>query len=168
MEKEILVATLALSGATASVLGNLYWNFQSAKASRKLPFLQRQLELCFEASQVVSTLAVTGSFDEWETARNRFWQLYHGQLAIVEDRHVEECMVECGRLIPPVGLPTVLPVDGLGSASLKLSGAVRRLLIDAWNVQDLDSVLQRRTSIFDEVRQTFRQEYEKGLAKRTS
>jgi hypothetical protein len=114
MDKEILVVTIALTGATASVLGNLYWNFRSAKSNRKLPFLQKQLEMCFEASQVVSTLAVTAAPGEWEAARDRFWQLYHGPLAIVEDRDVEDCMVECGRLISPVGPPAALPIEGLG------------------------------------------------------
>ena len=81
----------------------LFGSYRSAKEARKQPFLQRQLEYCFQAADTVAILATTSDKKLWEQSRDRFWHLYYGAFAVVEGRDVENCMVACSRFIPPTG-----------------------------------------------------------------
>jgi hypothetical protein len=95
------------------------WQFstQQMQANRQ-PFLQKQLELCFQATETAGRLASETDPIEWEKARITFWRLYWGPLSIVEDQAVEGAMVKLGRLVPdhPVSSPE-LPMKSLGVPS---------------------------------------------------
>jgi hypothetical protein len=112
------------------------WQFtaQQSQANRQ-PFLQKQLELTFQATETASRLASETDAIAWEKARGTFWQLYWGTLSIVEDRAVESAMVELGKLIPtePVTAPK-LPMRSIEVPSYKLAHAVRDLVLASWNV----------------------------------
>lgn len=66
---------------------------------------ERQLNYYLEAAQAASTLASFNESDgkdiqpERTKARVRFWQLYYGELAVIEDRNVSEAMVQYGRCL---------------------------------------------------------------------
>ena len=161
------VAVAAILGATVTAAGGLYWNFRSAKSNRKLPFLQKQMDLCFEASQIVSVLATTDDQAKWYEARGRFWQLYYGVLAIVENPEVERCMIECGKFIPVAGAPPTLPDDNLWHASLNLGKAIRTLVLKAWevNFRELEPTIDGREGVLETFRRTYREEMQKRVAK---
>ena len=110
--------------------------FEAAK-----PFLQRQLDLCVEASDAAATLASARDADRIATALDRFWELYFGSLHIVEDtgeNSVEAKMILFGRIV------NKLPSDskdlvvlgseqrGLNDASLEIARACRRLIEQGW------------------------------------
>jgi hypothetical protein len=117
-----------------AVIGIWQFTAQQSQANRT-PFLQKQLELSFQASETASRLATETDPVEWEKARLTFWRLYWGPLSIVEDRAVESAMVELGKLVPaqPVKEPE-LPMTRLRVPSYNLAHAVRRLVLDSWNV----------------------------------
>src|SRR4051794_26434518 len=96
-----------LSVATVAV-GVWQFSVQQSQANRQ-PFLQKQLELCFQATETAGRLASETDPAEWEKARLTFWRLYWGPLSIVEDRAVEGAMVELGRHVPdkPVTSPSL-------------------------------------------------------------
>ena len=123
--------------AAAIVVGVGFWQFtiQQRQANR-LPFLQKQLELCFQATETASRLASETDAIEWEKARVTFWRLYWGPLSIVEDQAVESAMVALGRLVPekPGAAPVELPMTALGVPSYELAHAVRNLVLTSWNV----------------------------------
>jgi hypothetical protein len=112
------------------------WQFtaQQRQANRE-PFLLKQLELSFQASDIASRLATETDAVEWEKARIAFWRLYWGPLSIVEDPAVEGAMVNFGKLVPaqPVNAPK-LPMTSLGVPSYKLAHALRDLVLVSWNV----------------------------------
>src|SRR5262249_7105146 len=112
------------------------WQFtaQQSQANRT-PFLQKQLEVSFQASDTAARLATETDAAEWEKSRMAFWRLYWGTLSIVEDRAVESAMVDLGKLVPaePVKAPQ-LPMSSLGVPSYKLAHAVRDLVLNSWNV----------------------------------
>src|SRR5262245_46171795 len=105
---------LGLIGAIASFSWGVYqWRAKSTQelaqakvevnrlaASRKVeatkPFLERQLKLYTEASQVAAAIATTGDNSERSKAAKRFWELYWGELALVENQDVEAAMVALG------------------------------------------------------------------------
>ncbi len=159
-------ALLAFIGGGVAVTANLFWNFRSAKAARKVPFLQRQLELSFEASQTVAILATTTSPETWEKARERFWQLFYGPLAIIEDVAVKEKMEQCSALIPLSGLPASLPLTLLQQPSLALSHDIRKLLLKTWDIRSLVPELEGYESVAEITQRTFHEELKRQNEKR--
>jgi len=164
MDDKLTAALVALSAATIAAFANLYWNFRSATAARKQPFLLKQLEFCFETSECVALLATTSDVAKWEAARDRFWHLYYGALAVVEGRDLEERMVECSRLIPPTGPAPNLPVSELSDCALAVSQSVRALLVDAWDIRSIEQSLEGRSGIFEAARQAYRTEFERQMS----
>ena len=90
----------------AAAIGAWQFILQQQQANRQ-PFLQKQLDLCFEASDAASRLATEPDPVEWEKNRRIFWRLYWGTLSIVEDPGVEKAMIKLGKLVPtaPVSNP---------------------------------------------------------------
>lgn len=110
--------------------------FEAAK-----PFLQRQLDLCIEASDAAATLASARDANRIATALDRFWELYFGSLHIVENtgtKSVESNMVAFGKIVSELPSdPNVLSVTdskqrGLNDASLEIAKACRRLIEQGW------------------------------------
>jgi hypothetical protein len=113
------------------------WQFSTQRQqSNRQPFLQKQLDLCFEASETAARLATETNKEEWVKARLAFWRLYWGTLCIVEDRDVESAMVKLGKLVldEPAPQPS-LPMKSLEAPSLKLAHAARILILKSWNVR---------------------------------
>ena len=124
------------------------WQFilQQQQANRQ-PFLQRQLELCFQASEITGRLSSETDPAQWEKDRVAFWKLYWGPLSIVEDQAVESAMVEFGKLIPSHPQPDLkLPMTSLGGPSYKLAHAIRGLVASSWQV-NLPSLEGLRTNL---------------------
>jgi hypothetical protein len=67
---------------------------EAALREARKPFLQRQQELYFEAATQAAKLATLNGGPEREGARKRFYQLFWGEMSVVEDRAVEEEMVK--------------------------------------------------------------------------
>lgn len=66
----------------------------SASFVAKKPFLERQLNLCFEAAATVSTLATTTDSGVRKKARIRFFELFWGELVLVENTAVAGAMID--------------------------------------------------------------------------
>jgi hypothetical protein len=94
------------------------------------PFLERQLKLYTDATQAAATLATSKTPEELELAKRKFWSLYWGELALVEDKRVEAAMVQFGR-----SLETGNTGQQLQRYSLALAHACRDSLADSWGVK---------------------------------
>jgi hypothetical protein len=94
------------------------------------PFLDRQLKLYTDATQAAATIATSNEEDEITAARERFWSLYWGELALVEDERVEEAMVQLGN-----ALNRKDPKKEIQGLSLALAHACRDSLAKSWGVQ---------------------------------
>ncbi|HXG23739.1 MAG TPA: hypothetical protein VNJ09_04220 [Chthonomonadales bacterium] len=116
----------------------------TARKERQQPFLQKQLELYFEASQTTAVLATSHDKTAWAKAYNRFWELYWGNLSIVEspyrqkeERAVEQKMVDYGGILKETGGDmsklTEEQRNQLEQASLSLAHACRDDIQETWN-----------------------------------
>src|SRR5438270_10375661 len=87
--------------------GGLCWSVASALQSHAIdarrPFLDLQIKLYQEATKIASVLATSNDTKELQAAEERFWQLYWGELGLVEnggikseDGGVEGAMVRFG------------------------------------------------------------------------
>jgi hypothetical protein len=132
-----------LVGTTLTVvtvlIGLLQFSMTYAVSVRQ-PF-EIQTKQCVSASENAARLASTRNMDTWKDAREQFWMLYWGPLAIVENvgaqegqGRVESLMVAFGNVLREVekGTPT-LPVSQLEQKALAISHACRDLLISRWN-----------------------------------
>lgn len=94
------------------------------------PFLERQLKLYTEATQAAATLATSKKDDELDAASKKFWSLYWGELALVEDKRVEAAMVQLGRSLEAGSVGQKLQQN-----SLALAHACRDSLAESWGVK---------------------------------
>jgi hypothetical protein len=110
------------------------------------PFLETQTAQCFSAAENAARLATTLDPETWKKAREEFWMLYWGPLAIVEDVEpdagennvgdVQKLMVRFGDELKKVKVipPPDLPLSNLEVASLDIAHACRDLLTSRWRV----------------------------------
>ncbi len=122
--------------AAAGFLWGIYQYFdkrdreiENTRVEAARPFLERQLKLYTEASQVAAVLATSEDRAQRNKAEKRFFELYWGELALVENPGVETAMVRFKD-----GLVSGASPDQLQQLSLKLAGALRASLADSWGV----------------------------------
>jgi hypothetical protein len=134
----------AVFAALLALVGTLTTSWFTQRQANREPFLKKQLELCFEASDSAGRLATQSDPFEWEKARREFWRLYWGVLSIVEDPEVEGAMVALGELVPthPNTNPE-LPMKSLQIPSYDLAHSIRHLLLASWKI-DLPELENKR------------------------
>lgn len=103
---------------------------QRIEATR--PFLMRQLELYTLATQAAATVATSKSDEDVRVSEGRFWSLYWGELAMVEDKQVERAMIRFGYGIDPKKKRA--SKGCLEELSLHLAHSIRDSLADSWKV----------------------------------
>jgi hypothetical protein len=135
----------AVFAALLALVGSLFSSWATQRQANREPFLKKQLELCFEASDTAGRLASEPDPVEWEKARRNFWRLYWGVLSIVEDPEVEDAMVKLGGLVPQQPANRAeLQLKSLQDRSYGLAHAIRHLLLKSWNI-DLPDLQDKRT-----------------------
>src|SRR5947199_806528 len=85
---------LKLFGALAAILSALYAIWQYVQA-QKGPFRAQQMQCYIEACEAASVLSnYSTNSEEWELAEKKFWVLYWGTMAVIEDFAVSEAMID--------------------------------------------------------------------------
>lgn len=94
------------------------------------PFLERQLALYGEATKIAAQVATQGDTESGKKALVRFWELYWGELALVENRSVEAAMVRMRNAL----LANASTAE-LEQASLAVAHACRNSLDRSWGIR---------------------------------
>lgn len=94
------------------------------------PFLERQLALYAEITKVAAQVATQGDAESGKKALVRFWELYWGELALVENRSVEAAMVRMRD-----ALRANASTGELEQASLAVAHACRNSLDRSWGIR---------------------------------
>lgn len=102
---------------------------KSRKIEATKPFLEKQLGLYTETLHAVAVLSTTTVADERAKATKLFWELYFGEMAIVENREVEAAMVGLGR-----ALKRGASQADLQDLALTLDDACRKSLDRSWGI----------------------------------
>lgn len=122
-----------IGGFGAFMLPFLYTITKDAKTRRievQKPHLERQLKLYTEACQLAVTLATSSDPEQTVIAESRFWELYWGELCMVDNRGVERAMMNLGN-----ALEKKADQSKLKSASYDLAHALRRSLESSWGIK---------------------------------
>jgi hypothetical protein len=135
--------------STLVAVGGLLWGVTSFLITSRIqaetrqlearrPFLERQLTLYTEATQNAAILATSSDAAAIEKARQRFWELYWGELAMVENGgiNVNKGGVESAMVLFGQCLNKNCSQAELQPLALKLAHACRDSLADSWGVQD--------------------------------
>jgi len=140
-----LVDAISKIAATVGVLGGGFWAvflyFQARKSegrtaalAAKQPFLSKRLELYSEATSCAAVIAVGKDETRITMATEKFWKLYWGPMALVEDSRVESAMVEFGK-----ALTKPESSDQLKDLAIHLAHSCRDSLAESWHVVLSDS-----------------------------
>jgi hypothetical protein len=146
MSEGVWAATGTIVAALVAAFVAVIQAIPTWRQANKRPFLQKQLEVCFQVQDVAARLASEVNPEEWEKARSEFWRLYWGALCLVESPDVEAAMVNLGQLVPreKVLNPT-LPMTILQRPSYELAHAARDLILGCWEAK-LGEVTDARLS----------------------
>ena len=93
----------------------------------KQKFLDKKFELYTEVVALMSRLAASAEYQDREADRDRFWQLYWGELGMVEDSQVERAMKAAGDALTATG--------DLTFPSLHLSRCISKSIEVNWGVK---------------------------------
>ena len=133
-----VTAGVAVIGALIAVFNYLDSRSKEilvATRESQKPFLELQLKRYDEATQATADLAILPrDGTKWSEARTRFWELYWGQLGLVEDRDVAAAMAEFQQALKQFE-------DNKGSQqqlaplALKIAHACRRSIEKSWDYE---------------------------------
>jgi hypothetical protein len=104
-------------------------NTRRIEATRS--YLDKQLPLLTEATKITVTIATSSDGKDIEKATKRFWELYWGELSLVEHGGVEAAMVRFGE-----ALNAKKEKDELAPLALKLAHACRDELAVSWGTDE--------------------------------
>lgn len=127
----ICILLAALGWSIISYVTTMRVQAETRKIEARRPFLERQLALYTEATKIAAQLATATDVEANAAAEMRFWQLYWGELGMVEDAGVEMAMINYGACL---NNPDCTELKRL---SLALACACRQSLSSSWNVEDL-------------------------------
>jgi hypothetical protein len=131
---------LSKLAATIGVVGGGLWALfqymqarksegQTAKLTAKQPFLMKRLELYTDAASCAAAIATSADKLEIEMQTRKFWDMYWGPMAIVEDEKVEKSMVAFGKALQQSVSPDILKI-----AAIQLAHSCRDSLAQSWEV----------------------------------
>ena len=131
--------TYQIVGATIVAVVGSAWTLYQYIVTRRIevrqPFLNRQLDLYFTATEVVGSFAILKpNTQEWEKNESKFWELYWSELSIVESDQVEKAMINVGKALQPY---KAQPADGktkeeLNDRIYELAHAIRDSIKRGW------------------------------------
>lgn len=127
-----LKATAAIAAIIGGSIG-LWKYFDTSKKEFRKPYWEKQIELYLEATATAATLATIKAGEKREEALNKFWQLYFGPLAMVEDESVEGAMVRFGEGLIDYE-EDKCSIETLRMKSLALAHACRESLGKSWKI----------------------------------
>ncbi len=135
---------LKIAGALAVTVGIIIglWQYEATTERQfKEKFWEQQLNLYLEASKAAATLATIPKIEEdpikkleRDKAQTRFWQLYYGELALIEDKDVEQAMIEFGNCLRQYEIDNCDPHE-LRGKSLKLASMCRQSIGKSWRLR---------------------------------
>ena len=89
---KIVSALVAIAGTVFGV----YQYYHHKDQERVLALRNRQLELYFKATNIASKFSQTSTPQDAEEVRKQFWEIYYGELSVVEDENVKQAMMNFG------------------------------------------------------------------------
>lgn len=144
MTLESTIKVLSILGAVITFAWGVYQYTEGEKLQRETrrieatkPYLERQLNAYSEAvrsaSSIVTAMALKREKDRTASER-RFWEIYYGDFALVEDAFTAAAMKAFGD-----ALKQKAPEEKLTELALELARICRNSLATSWGVANWES-----------------------------
>jgi hypothetical protein len=114
---------------------------ENDKRESQKPFLEKQLNTCFDVVGIVGSLAaenepgIVVKPEQHAKALDQFWVHYHGTLSVVENDRVESAMVEIGTQLRQCERSH--EKCDLQNNANRLAHACRDLMRKGWDITDI-------------------------------
>ena len=125
-------ATATIIALLGAIIGIWKYSDTVEKEFRK-PFWEQQVALYFDATSAASTLASSLDSTALFKAKEKFYELYYGPLAVVEDTEVEAAMVRFDRCLQALETGSCTRTE-LKNLSLALAHSCRESIGRAWEL----------------------------------
>ena len=102
-------------------------NAATRRIEATMPYLEKQLDLYTETTQVTAIIATSKDQEEIKIATNRFNELYWGELAMVERDEVAKAMIAFRKALDDNKIQSEL-----ANLALKVAHACRDELAESW------------------------------------
>ena len=133
-EWDLIIKGFGVLGAFVGGFIGLWRYFDTSEKQFRKPYWERQLALYFEATEAASSLATGDVEQQLEEAKKKFWILYWGPLALVEDREVEASMVQFAETLAKYENGTDCREE-LKNRSLALAHTCRESIGKSWKME---------------------------------
>ena len=144
---------IGLAVTFATLVFGIYQYHSTKREEFRQAFWQKQYETYKEVTEIAAAIAIADDLDAVKEERERFWQLYWGSMAIIENRNVFDAMVEFGEDLRD---QTVRghSSSGLLQLSYNLARACRESLKSTWEPVQIDDIPAQRSSSKDPFRKS--------------
>jgi hypothetical protein len=120
----------------ATVAIGVFQYLSSRQNEFRKTFWSEQLGMYRKASSAAAAIAIAADIDSVKAERKVFWNLYWGELSIIEHPEVKDAMVGFGRQLTEVEEKRASTAS-LKLLSFELARACRRSLAKTWNPVDI-------------------------------
>jgi hypothetical protein len=136
---ERLIKGWTLLGAVLAFGWGLYQYIDTTRSEFRKAFWEKRYALYSKACTAAAKIAVASDLTTVQKERDEFWNLYWGELSIVESKSVHDAMVAFGN---GLGVLERQPesANGLKRLSYFLARACRESLKDTWEPVPLDDI----------------------------
>ena len=131
---ELWLKTLTLIGV---VIGAIWAYFTYTDTKQKefyTTYWNTKLELFLETSKAASQVATATSVEDFNKARDKYWELFYGPLSLVEGDGVKKAMQVFSAHVPkePLDSSAQLPMKSLEQPAYRLTIELKKELGQAW------------------------------------
>jgi hypothetical protein len=130
---DIILKALTLVGTLVAAAWAVHTYADTKEKEFYTAFWNNKLALFVETSSVASTMATTTSIDEFNKAREKYWELFYGRLSLVEGKSVKAAMESFAGEVPSSLIEQgMLPLQSLQQPAYRLTLALKEELGVAW------------------------------------
>jgi hypothetical protein len=93
---DLIIKMVSALVAAAGVSFGIYQYYHHKNQERELALRNLQLQLYVKATSIASKFTQATTQQDAEETRKQFWEIYYGELSIVEDENVKQAMMNFG------------------------------------------------------------------------
>lgn len=131
---QLCLKALTLVGALLAAIWTVGVYFDSKEKEYYTEFWNTKMTLFQKTSKVVSIMTTTTNINKFNEARAAYWELFYGELSLVEGECVKQAMIKFSSCVPNTEIDesTNLPFRKMEQPAYVLSIQLKTELANAW------------------------------------
>lgn len=131
---ELWIKTVTLGGVLVASIWAVYTYKDTKEKEYYSEFWNKKMELFLKTSNSASTMATATNVKDFNMARADYWELFYGELSLVEGPCVKRAMEVFSKCVPhyPLENKAALPIKNLLQPSYRLTVRLQKELANGW------------------------------------